>query len=246
MSAFETTTTTTTTDQLPENYFEHLVGEGKKFDGQEALAKGKYESDLHVANLEHQIGELREDIDQGTKITELLEMVRKQNEPPKEDPNKSPVVPGDTSSGQMTEDELKSLIETHVSERDTQSLRARNLVEADKALEEKFGESAGRVLHDRAVRMDMSVEEMKTLASQNPKAFYRLMGMDTTSNESGNFVGGGNRSEGVQIKNVDTRNFEFYQDLRRKDKAKYHTPAMQQKMMADRTSMGSEAFYSNS
>ena len=245
MSAFDTNAgTTSTTETRPENYLEHLVGDGKKFNDQEALAKGKFESDLHVSNLERQIAELRVDVDQSTKITELMDMVRKQNEqPPVDPPIKSP---DDTSPDQMTKEELRELITTHISERDTQALEVSNLAEADRVLQDKFGDSAGRVLIERASSLSMSVDELKSLAGRNPKAFVRLMGMDQSRNEGGSVIGGGQRSEGAPPKGVNTRNFAYYQNLRRKDKAKYHAPAMQQEMMNDRTAMGEEAFYSNS
>ena len=236
-------------DLITEDFLGHLVGDGKKFSDQESLAKGKYESDLHVSNLERQLAELREDVDQGVKITELMELVREQNKPADKDQDKSTVVPGETSSGQMTEEELKALIATHVSERDRQTSEARNLGEVDAVLTTKFGDSAGRVLHEKATGLGMSVDEMRVLASRNTKAFFRLMGLDgdNKSTDTGTLMGGGQRSEGVQNKGV-TRNFAFYQAMRRdkKTKALYYSPKMQQQMMDDRTAMGAEAFDNNS
>jgi len=232
-------------DQITEKFLEHLVGDGKKFTDQEALAKGKYESDLHVGNLERQIAELREDIDKGSKIDELMELVRNQQNPPK-DQNDSNDGNDDTSPGPMSPEELKALIETHVSERDTQTTELRNVVEVDKALTSKFGEAAGRILNDRAIGLDMSVDEMKVLASKNPKAFYRLMGMDDTrKSDSSTLLGGSQRSEGVPIKNATDKTWAYYQDIRRKDKALYHSPKMQQEI-ADARVAGGEAFFSNS
>ena len=235
------------TDPITEDFLGHLVGEGKKFSDQESLAKGKYESDLHVSNLERQITELREDIDQGVKITELMELVREQNKPAPKDPDKSPVVPSDTSSGQMTEEELKALIATHVSERDKQSLEARNLVEVDVALADRFGDSAGRILYDRAADLSMAVDEMKLLASKNTKAFFRLMGMDgdNRSSQTSTLLGGTQRSEGVQIKGADTRNSAYYAQMRKENKAAYYMPKVQMQMMKDAEAMGA-AFDSSS
>ena len=247
MSAFENTPAPNAPDPITEDFLGNLVGDGKKFTDAESLAKGKYEADVHVSNLERQIAELREDIDQGAKLSELMELVREQNKPAPKDPDKSPVVPSDTSSGQMTEDELKSLIETHVSERDKQSLKARNLAEADKALSTKFGEGAGRVLNDRAAGLGMTVEDLKAVASENPKAFFRLMGMDGSNQatDSGTLLGGAQRSEGGEIKGASTRDAAFYKEMRKKNKAAYYMPKVQMQMMQDAESMG-EAFYSNS
>ena len=39
------------------------------------------------------------------------------------------------------------------------------------------------------------------------------------------------------------RNFHYYQDLRRKNKTKYYTSAVQREMMRDRMTLGAAAFY---
>ncbi len=247
MSAFENIPAPNTPDPITEDFLGNLVGDGKKFTDAESLAKGKYEADVHVSNLERQIVELREDIDQGVKLTELMELVREQNKPAPKDPDKSPVVPSDTSSGQMTEEELKALIATHVSERDKQSLEARNLAEADAALSKKFGDGAGRVLNDRAATLGMTVDELEAVASKNPKAFSRLIGMDGSNQttETGTLLGGAQRSEGGEIKGANTRDAAFYSEMRKKNKAAYYMPKIQAQLMKDAESMG-EAFYSNS
>ena len=147
----------------------------------------------------------------------------------------------------MTEEALKYIIATHVSERDKQSLKTRNLVEADKALSTKFGDGDGRVLNDRAAGLGMTVEDLKAVASENPKAFFRLMGMDGSNQttDSGTLLGGAQRSEGGEIKGANTRDAAFYKEMRKKSKAAYYMPKIQMQMMQDAESMG-EAFDSNS
>jgi len=243
MSAFDNNNTPADPNPITENFLDNLVGEGKKFLDPEALAKGKYEADVHVTNLERQLAELRTDLDQGTKITELMELVREQHKPaPVVDPNASPVVPGDTSSGQMTEDELKSLIEQHVSERDKQTSVTKNITDAEKALEDKYGESAVRVITSRAAELGMTVDQMKELAGTSPKVFSRLVGLDDRASFSGTFLGETQRSEGATLKSADTRNFAFYQEMRKKNRAHYYSPKVQMQMMKDREAMGREAF----
>jgi len=243
MSAFDTNAPKPEEDdQITEDFLGHLVGEGKKFTDNEALARGKHESDRHVTNLERQLAELREDLAQGAQITELMELVRNQSQtatevPPVDDSS-------DTSSGQMSPEELKALIEDHVSERDKRSTEAMNLAEVEGALHDKYGESAVRIMHDRAIRMDMTVDELKTLASRNPKAFYRLIGMDQDNTpEPGNMIGGGQRSESGQKRNANVRNFAWYQQKRRENKGAYYAPTFQAQLAKDAEEQG-DAFYS--
>lgn len=50
------------TDLPDTSYFDALVGEGKKFTSQEALARGKYESDLYVTQLQAENAGMRAQI----------------------------------------------------------------------------------------------------------------------------------------------------------------------------------------
>ena len=103
------------------------------------------------------------------------------------------------------------------------------------------------MLNDRAAGLGMTVEDLKAVASENPKAFFRLMGMDGSNQatDSGTLLGGAQRSGGGELKGANTRDFAFYKEMRKKNKAAYYMPKVQMQMMQDAESMG-EAFYSNS
>jgi len=229
---------------ITENFLDHLVGEGKKFTDPEAMAKGKYESDRHVSNLEKQLAELKEDLDKATQMDEMMELIRNQQKPVEPEPDN--VDPGQTGPDQMTPEALKAIVENHVSERDRQRTEASNIAEADKVLKEKFGDSAGTIVNTRAGELGMSVDAMKEMASKNPKAFLRLVGVDTVKGTPpGNLLGDSQRSEGGQINNASTRNSAYYSKLRKESKGKYYQPQIQAQMMKDREEMG-KAFYGNS
>jgi len=246
MSVFEETggTTQTTEETITENFLENLVGDGKKFTDPEALAKGKYEADKFVKDLERQNAELREDLEKTAKLDELMELVRNQNKAEAQPANTPVVDPSDTSSDQMTPEALKALVEQHVNERETTAKQEKNIAEANRMMEEKFGDTAGRVLVTRAAEVGMAVEDVKQLASQNPKAFAKLMGLDASNpTPSGNLLGGNVRSESV-ISNANTRNSAYYSKLRKENKGNYYSPKVQQQMVNDAEALGA-AFYSN-
>jgi hypothetical protein len=244
MSAFDGKPTPSEIETITENFLENLVGEGKKFADPEALARGKHEADKFVEDLKRQNAELREDMEKAAKVEELLEEIRNQKElTANKDPNDH-VDPGDTSSDQMTPDALKALIETHVSERDAKRTATQNLAEVDKVLTEKYGEGAASILSSRADDLGMSTDEMKDLAARNPKAFLRLVGADAETQQSSTLLGNSQRSEGVQIKGAETRDFAFYQKIRRESKNRYHSVDVQKQMWKDAEAMGA-AFYGN-
>jgi hypothetical protein len=245
MSVFDNDGTNQSAEEtITENFLENLVGEGKKFTDPEALAKGKYEADKFVKNLERQNAELREDLEKTAKLDELMELVRKQNESVVQ-PVTTPVVdPSDTSSDQMTPEALKALVEKHVTERETAAKQEKNIAEANRMMEEKFGDTAGRVLVSRAAEVGMAVDDVKQLASQNPKAFAKLMGLDgDNKTPTGGLVGGTVRSESV-VSNATARNAAYYKKLRKENKGAYYNPKVQTQMIKDAEDLGA-AFYSN-
>lgn len=247
MSAFEKGNENPGAEEvITEEFLESLVGDGKKFVDPEALAKGKYEADNYIKGLEKQLSELRSDIESSSKIDELMELVRNQNkEPEGANKNSGNPDPDNTSPGQMSEQELKALIEDHVTERDKQTSLSRSLLEAEKFLEDRFGVNAYTVINDRAKALDMSVEDLKALASTNLKAFYRLIGTDTKQNQESTTLLGGKSTERGDFKGAEVRNSAFYKELRKKDKKAYYHPKVQMQLMKDAEALG-EAFYINS
>jgi hypothetical protein len=233
---------TTETPATIESYLQELVGEGKKFQDGEALAKGKFESDRFVEDLKRQNEELRADLENGSKIDALMQLIK--------DGQKSPEASGDsqmptpapdvTSPGSMSEEQLRALIESHVSTRENETTRQRNIQAVDQEMTNKFGNSAHDTLRRRAAELDMSLEEVQDIAASKPKAFFKLMGLgDKATAESSVSVGNPLRTEGDNFnRSGTTRNWEFYQKLRRESKSKYYAPAMQQQLLKDRAELG--------
>jgi len=236
MSAFDTKPEGTTPEENIDDPFTHLVGEDKKFKTPQDLAKGKIESDRFIVDLQRQIAELQEDISSSAKVDELLKLVRDQKAPVAEKTAPDPTDPV------LDADKLKALIESHVNEREVLTTRQKNLAEADKILEANYGQGAATVLHSRASELGMSVDELKEIASRNPKAFAKLIGSD--AKEGSTLLGKTQRSEAGTISNAGKHDFTYYNELRRKNKALYHSVDVQAQMFKDRMSMG-PAFFGN-
>src|SRR5258706_3898678 len=67
----------------PEKFYEELVGAGKKFSDQEALAKGKWDSDQYIRFKEAEFDKLRddylklrEDYNARAKVEELIDQIQ--------------------------------------------------------------------------------------------------------------------------------------------------------------------------
>lgn len=237
--------------------FETLVGEGKKFKTPQDLAKGKLESDKFIRDLERQISEMKEDLDKSSKIEELLELARSQQKdkaaqsPPsgnenREDNDGGTGDPNDTSSG-LTDERLKALIESQLSTVETARSRQNNLKEVDAILEEKFGETAKSFLKTKSSEIGMSIDELKDLASRNPKAFFQLTGVTVggVPNRNQSVTVGSSRSDGTAVYGgkSENRDFAYYQKLRKENKKQYYNSATQAQMYKDVKEIPKEIFY---
>lgn len=237
------------TKEEVDNYLEQLVGEGKKFKDPEALARGKAESDKFIEDLKRQNLELKEDLDKASKLEELLEEVRSQKKAANASEGGNDGLDGrdgpSKTSSDLTDEQIKALIESTLSQREVESRAKRNLAEVNSTLSEKFGSKAAEHLKVKAQEVGLTVDKMKELAADNPKAFYRLIGLDSSTSDRGIVVGGDKlNSEGGPSQSATTRkDFNYYQELRRKSKGRYYSPEVQQEMFNSRKAMGDAAFY---
>lgn len=226
-----------------ESYVAKLVEEkGENWKDPETIAKGKLEADRFIEDLKRQNEELRKDLDAQQKIDQLLELVKSQTKSHEEGAGSIP--PGtkadDTRPGGPSEDDLKALVEKFVAGREASSQREKNLATVDAEMDRKFGDSAGTVLRRKAAELDMTMDEVKELAANKPKAFFRLMELDATEPTRGQRITQGTalKSEASQFNRGQVRDWNYYQDLRRKNKTQYFSQETQKQMMRDRAALG--------
>lgn len=238
MSAFEQTT---------ESYVERLVKEkGESWSDPEVIAKGKIESDKFIEDLKRQISEMREDLNKESKIEELLELARQQ----KATPHSSNVGAGgeesresSSTSSTLTEEQLKALVESQLTQREKSMQTERNLKQVEDRLSEAYGSKAHEMVSKAAKDLNMSVEELRGVAANNPAAFFKMTGVDTKPHNQSTVFGGSRSSETESKKfSGERRNFAYYQDMRKKNRGQYYTAEVQHRMFLDAQEQGT-AFY---
>lgn len=234
-------------EETIESYVQKLVEtRGENWKDPETIAKGKYEADLFIEQLKRQNEELRSELNNAEKIDQLMEMIKNQNKSPDSGggSTQSKGFPPETKKEELSEETLRGLIAEHVSQREVETTRQKNLNEVDSTLRGKYGDAASSVVRQRASELGMSVQEMQEMAAKTPKAFLKLVGADSTSTkESSVTVGNTQRSEGVPNRKTGNRDWNYYQELRRKNKHQYFASGTQQQMLKDLKEMGREAFY---
>lgn len=228
--------------QTQTSFLEQLVSaKGDNWRDTEVLAKGKLESDRYIADLENQLKQLREDLSKESYAEKLLQEIRGQATASS---NVNTISPNDNTAGTTTEgtpaslseEDLKSLVNKTLKERDTQAVVANNLKTVEDGLVQKFGTDAKAVVQKKAAELGISLSRLEEIASESPDAFFTLLGEKKPVTNP--MVGGSVRTEGVSFQNTGERDWAYYQKLRRENKSLYYTPKIQRQLFDDKARLG--------
>ncbi len=244
MSVFEGTTENTVVKEGLEDW----VGEGKKFATNEDLAKSYGNAQAHISTVEKSYGELQAELDNRETVKEML---TKLNAPQAGESEQTPGTQGteNTVTETMSPQEIAELIDKRAGEKVSnfaeQSKADSNEVAVSEALSKKFGgdDQAAKMLSDMATKVGLSMEAMRTLARGNPAIVLEMF--PSTANQATQLQGEVN-TDSPQFNggSGSTRNFAFYEKLRKENKREYFNTSTQMKMLKDAEDQGS-SFYEN-
>lgn len=225
-----------------ESYLQKLVeAKGENWKDPEVLAKGKLEADGYIKTLEEQLAQMREDLKKQEYQAQVLEQL--QNKAADSTAAKTGV-PNDNGSAEaqnttasLSEEDLKSLVEQTLTQREKQASVKQNLAQVDKALDDIFGTEALAVVQKKAQELGMSIERMQDIAAESPNAFFALIG-EKPKQPMNPMIQGSVRTEGVNMQASTDRNWDYYQKLRRENRNLYYTPKVQRQLMEDKARLG--------
>ena len=226
-----------------ESFVEKLVKErGEQWKDPEFIAKGKIEADRFIEDLKRQNEELRQELGKQDYSKELLSQLQAKAANPV---NANPVVNQDGANKVETkttisEDELKRLVETTLTERERTASASQNVKVVTDKLQELFGTEAQAKVQEKAKELGMTLERMEEIAKESPSAFFALVGEKVTTPKV--FNSGTINTASANLQASSERNFNFYQEMRRKDRRQYFSPEVQKQMFQDRERLG-DKFY---
>jgi len=227
--------------QTKESYLQKLVqAKGENWSNPEVLAKGKLEADGYISNLESQLTELREELNKQDYSKTLLDQLQEQAADPTTaklgEPSNNSSTNSQNTTASLSEDDLKSLVEKTLTEREKGTALANNLSLVDQELEKSFGTEAKTKVANKAKELGMSMERMREIAAESPQAFFSLIGEPEKTFSP--MVQGSVRTEGVNMQNSTERDFSYYQKLRRENRNLYYSAKTQQQMFQDKDRLG--------
>jgi hypothetical protein len=232
----------TESTQPQDSFVQKLVeAKGENWKDPEVLAKGKLEADGYIQELETQLNSMREDLSKQDYAKSLLDQLQNKAA---ESTTANIAMPknniGDTSDGNtnpnLSEEDLKSLVERTLTERDKDSVIKQNLSLVNEEMEKSYGTDASAKIQDKAKELGLTLERMQEIAAESPTAFFNLIGEPKKNFKP--MVQGSVRTEGVNMQASSERDWSYYQNLRRENRSLYYTPKVQRQLMEDKSRLG--------
>jgi len=234
---------TTQTTEPSESYVAKLVeAKGDNWKDPEVLAKGKLEADRYIKDLEDQLNQMREDLKKEDYAEKILQEIR--NKAADTSTAKQSLPNNDTAGAakdgtpqpSLSEEDLKSLVDKTLTEREKQNTVTQNIRLVDEELQRQYGTEAQKTVLKKAEDLGISLERMKEIASESPTAFFALIGDGKKTFNP--MVNSSVRTEGVNLQPSTERDWSYYQKLRRENRDLYYTPKVQQQLMQDKGRLG--------
>lgn len=227
------------------DYFSDLVGEGKKFKDQQALAYSKEQSDLHVKRLENEMAELRKDLKARTTLAELTDrwaqMQTKQADSHMDDVTQQRQMASDNSlTPETVENLFDSKISKYLSEHEQKQMQQRNASVVKEELKKVFGDSYSAKVKSELNKIGMSEEDANDLAMRNPSAFMRLVS-PIKSDDRFSAPPKSSITPTFTPSNKE-RTMSYYEDIRKTQPNLYWTPKFQNQLHDDAVRLGERFF----
>ena len=237
----QNTDTTATESQQDGSYLQKIVeAKGDNWKDPEVLAKGKLEADGYIKNLEDQLSQMREDLKKQEYKNEVLDQLQTKaaetTAATNEVPNNNSSTKEQNTTATFSEEDLKSLVEKTLGQRELEAKVQGNLQLVDKELEGSFGTEAKAQIEKKAEELGMSIERLRDIAAESPNAFFALIGENKRPVSP--MVAGSVRTEGVNMQSSTERDFNYYQKLRRENRNLYYSAKTQQQMFEDKARLG--------
>jgi len=245
MTDLFTTDDNATTIDPNKNYYIELVGEGKKYADEAALARSRVEADAFIERLKSENSGLRNELKTRSTLEEVLD---KMNNPPSHS-NASSSNNQQSESGEtaLKPEDIARLVDERVVQREQDRRATENLNSVKQLLAQAYGSDYAQKLHDEASSLGLSKEYVNNLAATAPKALFRLLGIDeNTTQKTNNDLFTPPTS---QVRNFPSssgngseKTMKHYEALRKSNPSQYWSPATQNQMHKDAARLGERFF----
>lgn len=228
--------------------YESLVGDGKKFRDNEALAKAKLESDNYIKTLEIKMDELRSDWlkskDELATKAKLEDYIDQIDSSRLQTSGSNTPKAGDVlTRPNIDMDQIKSLFSSEFQKEKQLEKQQQNFERVQNKLKERYGEKSADVVKQHIDELGISVDRLNQMARSEPMVLIRALGLDQTTAQPGFQTPprSTQRSDTFAPKGTQQHTWSYWQKLKADNPKLYHDPKTNIQMLNDMETLG-EAF----
>lgn len=235
------------TDVNPEvqpTYLETLVGEGKKYQSVEDLAKAYTHASAHITELRQKESTLMSDNETLRSLTDLLTQAKNEPTPPPAQEPEKPAVPvadppKEPANGGEPVD-VETVVANFLAKKEA-AQRQQDVY--DKLVAQFNGDTtkAQAFLTERAKSLGVSPEFFVDAAAKSPAAAFELLGIKPAA--AATPVGKSEVNSAAMQPASEERTMAYYSKLRRENPRLYAAQSTQKQLESDLMRMGSSKFF---
>lgn len=236
-------------DELPvldeeKNYFDELVGEGKKYKDQNALAKANIHGTATIDIYKKKMDQMREDHQRlaneyktAASLRELMDQMKSQQ--PERTSSDTPPA-NDEQKPVFDPNQVKSLISESIQEHDLKKRQNDNYTLVEKTLRETYGPNYKDHLKSAVDELGLTPTFVNDLAHNHPKVLFRTLGLDEQGRQRETFQAPPGTGMRFQPKPPEKRTWSYYQKMKKENPALYNSPKINSQMVEDAIKLGDE------
>lgn len=226
-------------DQEPESFYAELVGEGKKFQDNEALAKGKWHSDRHARRLEEELEQTRQELQRRLTAEDLVKQLQTANAANTRNDDRDPEDKVELPDLSHLKGEVLTEVQRLLKEQQTQSQAERNVAKVTETLQTAWGSNFKSKLAARARELDLDQDYLASLAQSKPDTFLKIvLPKDSLSNDYVPTTS----STRTTVSASGERNKAYYDKIRKENPKLYYSKQIQAQEHRDAIRLG-RAFF---
>lgn len=225
---------TTPSEEDIQSYRDLLVGEGKKFKDDEALARGKIESDRFIQQLQREQAQLRADLDSRLNMEDLVKKLGNKTSTvvPTNDntENQSDPTPTVMPTNVVDPNEIVNLVKNTMTQEQTKLAQEKNLTAVATQLKKVWGDDWVTKLRSAGRSLDLTEAQMDVMAKTSPKAL--LQAVLPTQSKVDNVSPPRSTILGIPQQSQES-GWSKYEKMRRENPRMYYSPQMQLQLERD-------------
>jgi hypothetical protein len=226
------------------DWLTELVGEGKKFADEKALAYAKAQSDAFIEQLQKENARLRGELTGSKTLEDVMTAIEKKKaQLPDADTKPVEGTDGNKLTPEVLDEVLNKKLSAAVSglKREQQAETNVNKVVAE--LKRIWGDEYPAKLEAETKKLDLGKDFVTQLARERPEALLVLLGVRNEQPRSSPSPAGTVNTQGLPREKFNgEKTLSYYQKLKKENRSKYETPAIQNEMHAQALKLR-EAFF---